>query len=80
MTIPENLPEILDISIKVAILIFFIVFIFVGFRLFRVLGFIAEITETASELIETIHSFFWKPMRFFQKIFSSIGNIFKSKK
>lgn len=54
-----------------------LILILVLVRLFKILGYVKEITENVSEIIELINHYLWKPVQFFNKIAQKIRKLFK---
>ena len=60
--------EWLSVITQVGLFLLVFIFVLVGIRLLRILGSVREITESISEIIETVNTVLWQPVRFFSSI------------
>jgi len=70
----------LSMATKVGIFLLIFIFLLVGIRLFRVLGAVFEITESLAEIVETVNTVLWQPVRIFNKIMAAAKKLLKFKK
>lgn len=64
--------EWLSLATKVGVFLLVFTFLLVGIRLFGILGAVREITTSVAEIIETVNTVLWQPVRFFSSIFGTL--------
>ncbi len=77
---PATLPEALDLGIQIGLLLLIIVFIFVGIRLLSILGVARRLTESISEIVETVNVVLWQPVRFVTSVLDKVNRFIGKKK
>lgn len=76
----ETTGDFLDLALSALAGIFVIVglvLVLVLVRVFKILGYVREITESISEIVELVNHYLWKPVQFFNNIAQKIRKLLK---
>ncbi|QQS59567.1 hypothetical protein IPN35_01630 [Candidatus Peregrinibacteria bacterium] len=78
--LPDTFPELLSLLIQIGTLFLILILIFVGARVFSLLGILKDIAETLSDITQTVNLILYQPIRIFSLLSDKLGMFFKKKR
>lgn len=77
---PETLPELLSLLTQGFVVILLFVLILIGIRILRILGDVQIIVDSISDIVDTINTALWQPVKYFQLVMDTVKKFFGKKK
>lgn len=78
--LPDTFPELLSLLIQIGTLFLILILIFVGARVFSLLGILKDIAETLSDITQTVNLILYQPIRIFSLLSDKLEMFFKKKR